>query len=170
MGKRSLINAKLLSCQGAVIDCIPEVATITTPFLGSFCHKKSMASSRITRTISHSLEYLSSVNNFSSVCVHTWTIPKPLTGSQPGTAENPTVPHPGLVPFVMSFKAHGFAYNVGLTKPTGFLPTARRSSLIRLMIEANIGVLAEVPPSKVKLPSLNTAILSPFAATSGYLS
>ena len=35
-------------------------------------------------------------------------IPKPVTGSQPGTAENPTVPQPGFVPFVMSFNIQGF--------------------------------------------------------------
>jgi hypothetical protein len=76
-------------------------------------------------------------------------LPSPVTGSHPGTAENPTVPQPGLVPFVMSFKIQGLEYNAGLINPIGFFPTLRRSSLIRLMIEAKIGVLALVPPDNV---------------------
>lgn len=36
-------------------------------------------------------------------------IPKPVTGSQPGTAEKPTVPQPGFMPLIMSFKSQGFA-------------------------------------------------------------
>lgn len=31
-------------------------------------------------------------------------VPKPVTGSQPGDAGKPSVPHPGLLPFVMSLK------------------------------------------------------------------
>ena len=73
-------------------------------------------------------------------------IPKPVTGSQPGTAENPTVPQPGFVPFVMSFNIQGFEYSAGFINPMGFLPVLRRSSLMRLTIDANMGVLAEVPP------------------------
>lgn len=72
-------------------------------------------------------------------------LPSPVTGSQPGTAENPTVPQPGLLPLVMSFITHGLAYRAGLTNPTVLLPEVRRSSLIRFRIDANIGALAEVP-------------------------
>ena len=87
----------------------------------------------------------------------------------PGTALKPTVPQPGLVPFVISFNIHGFEYSAGLINPIGFLLTLRRASLMRLMMEEKMGVDALVPPSVPKAPWLYTAMLSPFAATSGYL-
>ena len=70
-------------------------------------------------------------------------MPRPVTGSHPGTASKPTVPHPGLLPLVMSLSTLGFEYRTGLTKPTGALPMARRASLIRLTMEAKIGVPVE---------------------------
>jgi hypothetical protein len=42
----------------------------------------------------------------------------------------------------------GFAYKDGFRKPIGLFPAFRRSSLMRLMTEAKIGVLAEVPPER----------------------
>jgi hypothetical protein len=49
-------------------------------------------------------------------------VPSPVIGSHPSTASNPALSHPGLVPFVMSIRTCGFAYNVGLMKPTGLFP------------------------------------------------
>lgn len=72
-------------------------------------------------------------------------VPSPVTGSQPVVAVNPGVPHPWLPPLVISFSVHGFAYSVGLMKPTLPLPTAKRASLIRVMIEPTTGAEAEVP-------------------------
>jgi hypothetical protein len=54
----------------------------------------------------------------------------------------------------MSFKISGCAYNAGLMNPIGFLLTLSRASLIRLMIEAKMGVLALVPPERLKFPAL----------------
>lgn len=45
---------------------------------------------------------------------------------------------------------------LGLRKPIGPLPALIRSSLMRLMTAAKMGVLAEVPPDSVKLPPLYT--------------
>ena len=73
-------------------------------------------------------------------------------------------------------------------KPTVLLPAARRSSLMRLMMDANIGAEAEVPPLQYVLSymcegrdcrltktylryhiwHLLTSMLSPLALTSGY--
>ena len=77
-------------------------------------------------------------------------VPRPVTGSQPFAAEKPFVLQPGFVPFVMSLRICGFAYSTGLTKPTGDLFTARRSSLMRFKIEANAGADAEVPPTRIE--------------------
>lgn len=54
-------------------------------------------------------------------------------------------------------------------KPTVFFPAFRRSSLILLIREAKIGVLALVPPLVMNCLSKNIATLSPLAATSRYL-
>lgn len=91
-------------------------------------------------------------------------------GTYPGTAEKPAVSHPGFVPikiskieartnpihlpFTMSLNIAGFAYMLGFRNPIGPFPALMRSSLIRLMTAANIGVLAEVPPDREKLPPL----------------
>lgn len=72
-------------------------------------------------------------------------VPNPVTGSQPVVAVNPGVPHPWLPPLVISFRVHGFAYSVGLMKPTLPLPIAKRASLIRVIIEPTTGAEAEVP-------------------------
>ena len=67
-------------------------------------------------------------------------VPKPVNGSQPSTAWNPLVLQPGLLPFLMSLRTSGCAYSAGLMKPTGVLPAARRSSLMRFTIDAKMGV------------------------------
>ena len=52
------------------------------------------------------------------------------TGSHPGTAVNPSVPHPGLLPFVMSVKPkRPWPYNQGLRKPSGAFPSVIKKSL-----------------------------------------
>ena len=49
-------------------------------------------------------------------------VPTPVTASQPCVALNPGVPHPGLLPVVMSLNASGatawMAYTSGLRKPS----------------------------------------------------
>jgi len=74
-------------------------------------------------------------------------VPRPVTGSQPGTAENPAVSHPGFVPFVMSLKdsLNLEEYNAGLINPIGFLPNVVLASLIIASIDATTGAEAEVP-------------------------
>ena len=79
-------------------------------------------------------------------------MPNPVTGSQPAEAEKPLVLHPGLFPVVISWRTPGWAYKVGLTKPTVDLPAAIRSSLMRLRIAAKTGAAAEVPPISVGAP------------------
>ena len=44
-------------------------------------------------------------------------------------------------------------HTLGLRKPTGFFPTLRRASLIRVIIDATTGDEADVPETKLKLPS-----------------
>lgn len=83
------------------------------------------------------------------------------------TYEKPLVLHPGLFPVVMSWKAPGLAYKVGLTKPTVLLPALRRSSLIRVKMAAKTGAAADVPPIRVGAPLLKIRTLSPMAETSG---
>jgi hypothetical protein len=83
-------------------------------------------------------------------------VPRPVTGSQPGTAENPLVLHPGFVPFVISLNIDGFAYNDGFRKPMGFFPTASLSSFKRLITAPKIGALADVPPVLLYFPPLDT--------------
>jgi len=72
-------------------------------------------------------------------------VPSPVTGSQPSTAANPLLPHPGLLPFLISLKTQGFAYKTGLMKPTGPLPIAVLSWLISVMILPQIGAARLVP-------------------------
>jgi len=56
------------------------------------------------------------------------------------------------IPLVMSFNIEGLAYRAGFRNPSGLFPTLSRSSLIRLMTDANIGVLADVPPERANSP------------------
>ena len=61
---------------------------------------------------------------------------------------------------------------LGTDEPIVVFPALRRCSLMRLMMDAKIGVLgllAEVPTDSTNCGSLKVAILSPLAATSGYL-
>ena len=67
-------------------------------------------------------------------------VPNPVNGSHPSTAWNPSVLHPGLLPFLMSLRTSGWAYRAGLMKPTGDFPAASRSSLMRVTIDAKMGV------------------------------
>ena len=94
-------------------------------------------------------------------------VPRPVRGSQPVVAKKPEVPQPELLPTVISWKLPGWAYSVGLTKPTVFLPALILSSLILVRIDAKTGVAAEVPPIKVSSPSRTMTTLSPTAETSG---
>lgn len=55
----------------------------------------------------------------------------------------------------------------GLIHPTGFLPAARRASLIATIIAATMGVEADVPPLSVRFLSITTAVGNPFADRSG---
>jgi hypothetical protein len=86
-----------------------------------------------------------------------------VTGSQPVTALNPLVPHPGFDPDVTSLRALGWAYyqisretstargsengskltRVGFMKPTGPFLREIRASLIRAIMAARVG--ADVP-------------------------
>jgi hypothetical protein len=77
--------------------------------------------------------------------------------TNPGTAEKASVEklHPKFVPLVMSFNIEGFEYNAGLMNPTVLLLALSRCSLIRLMRDATIGVLADVPPLRPYLRATN---------------
>ena len=77
--------------------------------------------------------------------------------TNPGTAEKASVEklHPKFVPLVMSFNIEGFEYNAGLMNPTVLLLALSRCSLIRLIRDANIGVLADVPPLRPYLCATN---------------
>jgi hypothetical protein len=72
-------------------------------------------------------------------------VPSPVIGSQPSTAENPFVPHPGLLPLTISLKTQVLAYKAGLMNPTGPFPITVLSSLIRVMILPQIGAAKLVP-------------------------
>jgi len=74
----------------------------------------------------------------------------PVTQSQPGTAVNPLVPQPRLLPIVTSFKTSGFAYGVGLRKPLFFALSLR--ALIMFTSEAKVGQEAEVPNASEDWP------------------
>lgn len=64
-------------------------------------------------------------------------------------------------------RRQGRLTSTGLTNPMGPLPTAKRSSLTRVRIEAKTGADADVPPLRPKLPLVTMAMLSPIADTSG---
>ena len=72
-------------------------------------------------------------------------VPSPVIGSQPCTAEKPLVKQPGFEPLVTSWKISGCIYNTGFIKPTDFLPCVARFSLIREIMDAQIGVDNDVP-------------------------
>lgn len=72
-------------------------------------------------------------------------VPLPVTGSHPRTAAKPDVPHPGLLPEVISFKIPGNAYKTGLMNPTGLFHSASRASLIKVIKEPTTGLEADVP-------------------------
>ena len=84
------------------------------------------------------------LNNFGK-----FGVPRPVTGSQPATAGNPFVLHPGLSPVVTSFNADApVEYKNGLRKPSGDLPAAINWSFNSAMTLAKIG-LAQLVPSTV---------------------
>ena len=83
-------------------------------------------------------------------------VPRPVTGSQPVTAEKPGVPQPGFLPLVMSLSKPGLAYKVGLMKPMGPLPMANLPSLMRVRMLPTTGAEAEVPYTVEKAPSTAT--------------
>jgi hypothetical protein len=94
-------------------------------------------------------------------------VPRPVRGSQPVSAEKPSVSHPGLVPSTISFSAPGFAYSHGLRKPSGGFPAVRSWSLSSATTDANIGVAADVPSSWLCFPGRKIATFCPYADTSG---
>ena len=51
--------------------------------------------------------------------------------------------------------------------PTGRFPASRLFSLIRVMVEAKIGVATLVPKERKGFPRMTVARLKPLAATSG---
>lgn len=95
--------------------------------------------------------------------------PSPVTGSHPGTALKPSVPQPGFVPFVISFKISGCRYKAGFMNPSVLFPALRRCSLMRFTRDAKIGVEALVPAVRESTPLKIVAMLSPLADTSGML-
>ena len=59
----------------------------------------------------------------------------------------PGVPHPGLLPMVISVKpAPPLEYINGFKNPNGGNPFERRASFSRLTIPAKVGEDADVPP------------------------
>lgn len=84
---------------------------------------------------------------------------------------NPSVPHPGLFPTVMSWNGvvcHAFSAQMsGLRKPSGGLPLAMRASFSRATIPVNAGVAHEVPSTSPVCVSTTIVKLTPSAATSG---
>ena len=103
-------------------------------------------------------------------------VPRPVTGSQPGAAENPRSlfgPHSLLSPSVISFhtplNALEYSYQpqrqppkrernlekltAGLAQPMEPLPAAIRASFTAVSIAANVGADADVPSSHSLLPS-----------------
>ena len=58
------------------------------------------------------------------------------------------------IPFTISFNILGLAYKLGFRNPIGPFPFSIRSSLMRFMTDAKIGVDADVPPDVEKFPPL----------------
>ena len=98
-------------------------------------------------------------------------VPTPVTGSHPFVALNPGVPHPGLLPTVMSLKTEGSsawsAYTSGLRNPSGGRPLAKRAELRSATMPATAGAEAEVPPMETMRPRKKMRKKRPWAATSG---
>ncbi len=67
-----------------------------------------------------------------------------MTGSDPATAVKPAVPHPRFPPNVMLFRMVGFAYSVGMGKPTDVFPGLARCSVMSVMVLPKVGDEAEV--------------------------
>ena len=66
---------------------------------------------------------------------------------------NPFVPHPGLLPLVISFRpAMPNVYRSGFKNPRGGLLTPMRASLSSATNPANVGDEAEVPPIEASRP------------------
>ena len=69
-----------------------------------------------------------------------------VPGSQPMVALKPSVPHPGLLPIVISFKpAYPVSYNHGFKKPREGFPALIRASLSMETKEAKVGEAQDVP-------------------------
>ena len=97
-------------------------------------------------------------------------VPRPVTGSHPGTALKPGVLHPGLFPDVMSWKAEekaseyicdwsqtcykhpGAQLTAGFMKPIGFFPIVKRASFTIARIEPTTGAEADVPNTRANRP------------------
>ncbi len=81
---------------------------------------------------------------------------------------NPSVPHPGAFPAVMSLKPSPFnLYMSGLRKPSEGLHAAMRTSFSRATKPANDGDDAEVPPMCSGLPQRKNLKKFACAETSG---
>jgi len=58
----------------------------------------------------------------------------------------PWVPHPGALPWVMSFSPPTpIEYNIGLRKPSGGFPAEMFASFKSATMPANVGAEADVP-------------------------
>ena len=69
-----------------------------------------------------------------------------VPGSQPMVALKPSVPHPGLLPTVISFNpAYPVSYNHGFKKPRAGLPALILASLSINTKEAKVGAEQDVP-------------------------
>ena len=81
---------------------------------------------------------------------------------------NPGVPHPGLLPSVISLKPLApTAYNKGFKNPNGGRFFDSLASFNRLISPANEGAEAEVPPMRASNPSKNIRKSFAWAETSG---
>ena len=68
-------------------------------------------------------------------------------------ALKPSVPHPGLLPTVISFNpAYPVSYSHGFKNPRGGLPALIRASFSMDTKEAKVGVEADVPATLVVCP------------------
>lgn len=96
-------------------------------------------------------------------------VPRPVTGSQPFTAGNPLVLHPGLLPVVTSVSAAApvAEYKNGLRNPSGALPAAIRRSFRSEITDAKIGLEQLVPATVPVSPPLTISTFSPCAEISG---
>lgn len=80
----------------------------------------------------------------------------------------PGVPHPGLLPSVISLNpSRPLVYNSGLRKPRVGSPFASLASFRSATMPAKVGADAEVPPIEMMCPFQNIRKRRPCAATSG---